>query len=46
MFDAVGNKVVYLKRVSIGALQLANLKIGEFRELSRDEIMKDIDLRN
>lgn len=39
MFKAVGNKVVYLKRVSMGNLVLDNnLKIGEYRELTEAEI--------
>ena len=42
MFDAIGNKVVYLRRVSIGSIQLEKLKIGEFREISREEIYKKI----
>jgi len=42
MFDAIGNKVIYLRRVSIGNIQLEKLKIGEFREISREEIYKKI----
>ena len=42
MFDAIGNKVVYLRRVSIGSIKLENLKIGEFREISREEIYRKI----
>ena len=42
MFDAVGNKVVYLRRVSIGNIQLENLKTGEFREISREEIHRKL----
>lgn len=38
MFDVIGNKVVYLRRVSIGGLELGNLKIGEFKKVSREEI--------
>ena len=38
MFEAVGNKVVYLKRVSIGGLQLGKLKIGDIEPISREEI--------
>ncbi|MFJ8262502.1 pseudouridine synthase [Rummeliibacillus sp. NPDC094406] len=39
MFEAVGKKVTYLKRLSMGNLQLdENLKLGEYRELSSDEI--------
>lgn len=39
MAEAVGNKVVYLKRVSIGGLALdETLKKGECREISREEI--------
>jgi 16S rRNA pseudouridine516 synthase len=39
MFEAVGKKVVYLKRVSMGPLELdANLKEGTYRELTDEEI--------
>ncbi len=39
MFEAVGFRVVYLKRLSMGKLQLDNnLKIGEYRPLTDEEI--------
>ncbi|WP_101772289.1 pseudouridine synthase [Peptostreptococcus faecalis] len=39
MFHAVGKEVLYLKRVSMGALELdENLELGEYRELTEDEI--------
>lgn len=39
MFDAVGKKVLYLKRIKMGSLELDdNLKLGEYRELSEEEI--------
>ncbi|WP_077327613.1 pseudouridine synthase [Virgibacillus siamensis] len=39
MFEAVGKKVVYLKRLSMGELQLdSNLALGESRELTKDEL--------
>ncbi|MGL5693142.1 MAG: pseudouridine synthase [Peptostreptococcaceae bacterium] len=39
MFESVGKKVVYLKRLSMGKLQLdENLALGEYRELTEDEI--------
>ncbi|WBW95094.1 pseudouridine synthase [Oceanirhabdus sp. W0125-5] len=38
MCDAIGHKVVKLKRVSIGDLRLGKLKIGEWRELSKKEL--------
>ncbi|MGG1518332.1 pseudouridine synthase [Paenibacillus oryzisoli] len=39
MFQAVGKTVVYLKRISMGPLQLdASLALGESRELSSDEL--------
>lgn len=43
MFDEIGNKVVYLKRVSIGGQQLGSLKLGEIRELTREEIMEKLE---
>ncbi|WP_088103879.1 pseudouridine synthase [Halalkalibacter urbisdiaboli] len=45
MFEAVGKKVTYLKRCSIGQLELdETLKLGEYRELTDAEyslLMKD-----
>lgn len=39
MFEAVGKKVIYLKRISMGSLQLdENLKPGEYRKLTEREL--------
>lgn len=39
MFIAAGSEVLYLKRMSMGALQLdENLKTGEYRKLTEDEL--------
>lgn len=39
MFGAISNKVVFLKRISIGGLQLDdNLQVGQARELIEDEM--------
>lgn len=39
MLKAVGNEVIYLKRVSMGSLVLdENLKKGSYRELTQDEL--------
>ena len=39
MFEAVGKKVIYLKRVSMGTLRLdENLKLGEYRALTEEEL--------
>jgi 23S rRNA pseudouridine2605 synthase len=40
MFDAVGHSVVKLRRVAIGPITDPNLKVGQFRKLSRAEIEK------
>lgn len=41
MFEMVGRKVTYLKRLSIGEIRLdTNLEKGEYRELSSDELKK------
>ncbi len=41
MFEALDNKVVYLKRVRIGGVDLdENLQLGEVRELTSDEVSK------
>ena len=39
MFKCVGNRVLYLKRVSMGNLELdESLELGEYRELTPDEL--------
>ena len=39
MFAAVGNKIIFLKRTSIGQLALDNdLDLGKYRELSKEEL--------
>lgn len=39
MFQAVGKRVVYLKRMTMGPLQLdETLELGEYRELTEEEI--------
>ena len=38
MFEAVGTKVTYLKRISMGPLTLGQLQPGEVRVLSEEEI--------
>lgn len=39
MFEAVGKKVIYLKRLSMGPLELdTSLDLGEYRELTEEEI--------
>lgn len=40
MFISVNNKVTYLKRVSFGPLNLDNLPLSSFRELTKEEIEK------
>lgn len=40
MFEAVGKKVIYLKRISMGDLKLdENLAVGEVRELKDEEVI-------
>ncbi|MFK2824716.1 pseudouridine synthase [Bacillus sp. B190/17] len=39
MFEAVGKRVVYLQRISMGPLQLdEELELGEYRELTEEEV--------
>lgn len=38
MFEAIGHRVVKLKRISIGKVNLGNLKTGKWRELTEGEI--------
>lgn len=40
MFEAVGTKVIYLKRISMGTLTLGDLQPGEVRTLTELEIEK------
>ena len=40
MFEAIGTKVTYLKRISMGPLTLGNLQPGEVRTLTEEEIQK------
>ena len=40
MFDAIDKRVIYLKRISIGTLNLdESLNPGEYRELKEEEIL-------
>ena len=43
MFEAIGCKVTYLKRISMGPICLGDLKPGDVRTLTAEEIEK---LRN
>ena len=39
MFESVGKKVIYLKRISMGPLELdESLELGEYRELTEEEV--------
>ncbi len=38
MFDAVGHKVLLLRRIRFGSLELGDLKRGQWRELTQDEL--------
>lgn len=39
MFRSVGKRVIYLKRISMGPIQLdENLELGEYRELTDEEV--------
>lgn len=44
MFEAVGHPVQRLSRTAIGPVRLGQLKVGELRELSRDELGALMDL--
>ncbi|MFD1851160.1 pseudouridine synthase [Oceanobacillus bengalensis] len=46
MFEAVGKQVIYLKRLRMGSLELdESLKLGEYRELSAEELAYLMSLR-
>ena len=39
MFEAVGKRVVYLQRISMGPFKLdETLELGEYRELTEEEV--------
>jgi pseudouridine synthase len=38
MFEFIGHPVITLERVAIGEIQLKNLKVGDYRKLTQDEI--------
>lgn len=38
IFEALGKQVVFLKRISVGTLQLGDLKSGQYRFLNDDEL--------
>ena len=38
MFEAIGTKVTYLKRISMGPLSLGQLQPGEVRTLTKEEL--------
>ncbi len=38
MFEAVGHRVLKLKRISVGKVKLGSLKVGKWRELTEGEI--------
>ena len=39
MLEAVGNEVMFLRRISMGSLELGDeLAVGEYRTLTEDEI--------
>jgi len=41
MFEAIGNKVTYLKRIKMGGLSLdESLELGEIREITKEEMEK------
>ena len=45
MFEMIENNIVYLRRVSIAGLQLENLKVGEIKSISREEIYNKLDIQ-
>ena len=40
MCESVGNKVLRLKRVAIGGLELNNLKVGKYKILDENDVKK------
>ncbi len=44
MFQALGCTVIYLKRLSMGALEIRDLSLGKYRKISLDTSFKNVDL--
>ena len=44
MLESIGNKVDYLKRVSIAGLQLGKLNLGEIRQVTKEEITEKLEI--
>jgi 16S rRNA U516 pseudouridylate synthase RsuA-like enzyme len=40
LFDAIGHDVTRLKRVAFGRMELGDLAPGQWRELSRDDVVR------
>jgi 23S rRNA pseudouridine2605 synthase len=40
MFEAVGHQVLQLRRVQFGPLELGDLKRGQWRELTAEEVRR------
>ncbi|WP_134113454.1 pseudouridine synthase [Hypnocyclicus thermotrophus] len=38
MIKAIDNRVIYLKRVKIGKIELGDLKVGEYKKLTEEEL--------
>lgn len=39
MLEAVNNKVIYLKRLTFGKLELKDMELGEVREINLEDII-------
>jgi len=44
MFESIGNRVVQLKRVSIGGVSLGKLETGEIMQISKEELVQMLEL--
>ena len=44
MFESIGNRVVHLKRVSIGGVSLGKIETGEIMQVSREELVQMLEL--
>lgn len=43
MFEATGNEVIHLKRISIGSLELGTLRLGELQQTTKEHILKALE---
>jgi 16S rRNA pseudouridine516 synthase len=46
MFESIGSKVEYLKRISIADVKLNNLKTGDFKRVTKEYLNDNLNIKN